>query len=189
MDIYIVGNAPTSDLSARIDDADRVIRFNLVPNFGKTTGTKTTTLAVVNTGVPGSELLNPKNMRRNPAFALAGEILLPVTPDDAKERLEKSPKLKGELTEFSHLTADPLYAGKIIRFVDKAAKDALLAKLDSTMPSTGATVLEEVMATRQPNDRVFLVGFKHTGWSGHPWEKEKALTEEYIRQGLLIRLD
>lgn len=188
MNIFLVGNGPTSDLSKMIDAGDVVIRMNKVPTYGKTTGTKTDILVLVNTGTPGEELLSAKGVAKNKAFKGARQIRLPCSPARVIQRRAAYPERAHQLTEFSHLTKLPAYNGKIISFVPYQILVDLEAKLDSPMPSTGMILTEQLVMTRQPGDTIYLVGFGHEGWDGHPWAKEKALTDSYVEQGLLVRV-
>lgn len=188
MNIFLVGNGPTGDLNQIIDSADIVIRMNKALGFGKTTGTKTDILVLVNTGTPGQELLSARGVRANPAFAEAKEIRLPVCPMRAAERRAAHPERSGELTDFSHFTKLPIYKGKIISTVPRDLTAALEAKLGSPMPSTGMIMTEQLVMNRQPGDVIHLCGFGHEGWDGHPWAKEKALTDSYVEQGFIVRV-
>lgn len=188
MNIFLVGNGPTTDLNSIIDAGDVVIRMNKVPTFGKTTGTKTDILVLVNTGTPGEELLSAKGVAKNKAFKLARQIRLPVAPARCIQRRIAYPERAAQLTEFSHLTKLPAYDGKIISFVPYQILMDLEAKLDSPVPSTGMIMTEQLVQTRQPGDTIHICGFAHEGWDGHPWAKEKALTDSYVEQGLLVRL-
>ena len=188
MNIFLVGNGPTTDLNQIVNKADLVVRMNKAPSFGVTTGTKTDILVLVNTGVPGSELLSKRGVRANRAFSVAKEIRMPVCPERAAERLARYPERAHQLTEFSHLTALPIYRDKTISFVPGDLVAALEAKLDSPMPSTGMIMTEQLVMNRQPGDVLYLCGFAHQGWDGHPWAKEKALTNSYVDQGFIVRV-
>lgn len=188
MKIFVVGNAPpTRDLASLIDAADVVIRFNLAPFYGKLTGTKTTTMALVNTGPPGSRLLSKVGALANPGVAMATTIKLPVAVDRVAALRAAYPELANDLTEHSHLTVDPIWADKTISFVSADMHAALATKVGGPMPSTGMIILEELVMTRQPGVEIHLCGFAHNGWGGHPWKAEKALTEDYIAQGFVTR--
>lgn len=189
MNIFLVGNGPTSDLNDIIDRADLVVRMNTVPTFGKTTGTKTDILVLVNTGSPGLELLSLKGVMSNPAFKLAREIRLPVCPERAAVRRAAHPERSNQMSEWSHLTKHEVYRDKIITNVHGHIAAKLEAKLNSPVPSTGMTITEQFVTNFQRGHKIHLCGFEHKGWDGHPWEAEKALTNSYVDQGLIIRVD
>lgn len=188
MDIFLVGNGPTGDLSQQIDAADLVIRMNKVPTMGKTTGTKTDILVLVNTGTPGEELLSRRGVRANPAFKIANEIRLPVCPMRAAKRREDHPERRHLMTEWSHMTKETHFRGKTITTVPGDLVSRLEDKLNSPVPSTGMIMAEQLVQTRQPGDVIYLCGFAHSGWDGHPWEAEKALIDSYVEQGFIIRV-
>ena len=68
--IMIVGNGDVPEGSAaRIDAADRVIRFNECRNFGST-GSRTDVVAVCNTGRPARAMLSRAWLDSPPVSAL-----------------------------------------------------------------------------------------------------------------------
>ena len=92
------------------------------------------------------------------------------------------------MTEWSHLTEEPHFKGKIVTIVPGELVRNLEVKLNSPVPSTGMIMTEQLVQTRQPGDVIYLCGFAHSGWDGHPWEAEKALTNSYVDQGFIIRV-
>ncbi len=57
---------------------------------------------------------------------------------------------------------------------------------DAIMPSTGMLGIEMILDDPAFNDyEKFIVGFGWEGWNGHPWQSEKLLVENYIKNGVL----
>ena len=86
--------------------------------------------------------------------------------------------------------------GKDFHIIPAATHEALdrtfatFASEPYVVPSTGAVAIAEFLDHyRRPGDQIFLAGFGHQGWDGHPWAAEKGWVEDLIRKGKLRRLD
>ena len=85
--------------------------------------------------------------------------------------------------------------GKDFHIVPAATHEALDRTLGSfgpepyVVPSTGAVAIAEFLTHyRKADDQIFLAGFGHQGWDGHPWAAEKAWIDDLIHCGVLARL-
>lgn len=198
--VVIVGNGAIADgLADVIDAADLVMRFNDCRSVGAGGG-RTDIVAVCNTGRPGQAMTQDPGWADNRSVRLASAIW--CVRDPAKFRamrpriLHDRPELGDFCDDYTGGFAD--YAresGKdfhIIPATTHEALDGMLAAHGSALyvvPSTGAVAIAELLARhRKPDDQVFLAGFGHQGWEGHPWAAEKAWVEDMTRRGLLSRL-
>ena len=183
MNIFLVGNGPTANISHMIDAADLVIRMNKVPTFGRTTGTKTDWLVLVNTGDHGVELIT--NIEQNPAYSFCSEIVFPLSEDLLIEERKRLPEFPG-FNNSSGLVS----THKPVRTVEKSIVDSLDQKLRLTdqtyiMASTGMIMVEYLLSKFS---HINICGFGHSGWSGHPWMAEQKLINTYIRSKRITRI-
>ncbi len=185
------------DHSARIDSADRVIRFRTSVNLGRGTGTKTDVIAICNYGTTKKrETYDAIPTSRH--FAEAREIWLPLPPSLSHRLLLSDPFRYLRLQQnFCDFTADLIgMAGRkpVQRLLDTAHYFAFerrlkaLTKRRFAFPSGGACVCEYLMEIApEPDHEVELYGFSHKGWVHHPWAAEKALADGYVASGRIKR--
>ena len=198
--IMIVGNGEIAEgLAELIDAADLVMRFNDCRSVGRGGG-KTDIVTVCNTGRPGKAMTEGSGWACNKSVWLASSIWCVRDPRKFKAMqsgiLRDHPELEDFCDDYTDDFAD--YArqnGKDFHIVPAATHEALDRKFADyasepyVVPSTGAVAITEVLDHyRDPGDQVFLAGFGHQGWDGHPWAAEKAWVEDLIRHGLLARL-
>ena len=199
--VVIVGNGEIGDgLAAIIDAAGLVIRFNDCRSVGPG-GHRTDIVAVCNTGRPGKSMIGNSGWAGNEAVRRAAAVW--CVRDPAKFRAMRAGLLRShpELDDFcdDHTDGFAGYAranGKDFHIVPAATHEALDGALAShsptpyIVPSSGAVVIAEYLTHyRKPDDEVFLAGFGHRGWDGHPWEAERAWVDSLAAQGKLRRLD
>ena len=84
----------------------------------------------------------------------------------------------------------------VSRHVHEAVEQALLAHEPEpyVVPSSGMIVVAQVLADvladpGRDRDQVFLAGFSHQGWDGHPFAAERQLIEAHVASGKLVRLN
>lgn len=196
----IVGNGDIGEgLAGVIDAADLVMRFNDCRSVGPGGG-KTDIVTVCNTGRPGKAMTEGSGWACNKSVWLASSIW--CVRDPAKFRAMRNALLRShpELDDFCDDYTDGFadYArknGKDFHIVPAATHEALdrtLAAYDPAphvVPSTGAVAIAEFLTHfRQPGDTIFLAGFGHHGWNGHPWGAEKAWIEGLVSSGAIVRL-
>jgi hypothetical protein len=196
----IVGNGDIGDgLAEVIDAADLVMRFNDCRSVGAGGG-RTDIVAVCNTGRPGKAMTAESNWACNKSVRLASSIWCARDPAKFKAMraaiLGDHPELDDFCDDYTDGFAD--YArqnGKGFHIIPAATHDALDQTLAAhapepyVVPSTGAVAIAEFLAHyRKPDDRIFLAGFGHHGWDGHPWSAERAWMDDLIHRGLLARL-
>lgn len=199
-EVMIVGNGEIGEgLAEVIDAADLVMRFNLCRSVGPGGG-RTDIVAVCNTGRPGREMTEGSGWACYKSVWLASSIW--CTRDPAKFKAMRPAILRDhpELDDFCDNYTDGFadYArqnGKDFHIVPAATHETLDHTLAAqepepyVVPSTGALAIAEFLAHyRKPDDQIFLAGFGHHGWDGHPWAAEKAWIDGLIRHGLLARL-
>ena len=202
--IMIVGNGDVPEGSAaRIDAADRVIRFNECRNFGSA-GSRTDVVAVCNTGRPARAMLSGVWLDSPPVSACS-EIWSVRDPEKFGEMRPLLAASHPELADF----CDDYTAGFaelaelrgkrhhiVSRDTHEAVERALMAYEPApyVSPSSGMIVLAQVLADvlADPGgeqDQIFLAGFTHEGWNGHPFAAERRLIEAHVASGKLVRLN
>jgi hypothetical protein len=198
--IMIVGNGEIGEgLADIIDAAGLVMRFNDCRSVG-VGGGKTDIVAVCNTGRPGKAMTEGASWACNKSVWLASSIW--CVRDPAKFRSMRPDILRDhpELDDFCDDCTDGFadYArqnGKDFHIIPAATHEALDRTLAAhepepyVVPSTGAVAVAEFLAHyRKPDDEIFLAGFGHQGWDGHPWEAERRWVDDLIQRGQLARL-
>lgn len=202
--IMIVGNGEVPEgAAARIDAADRVIRFNECRNFGAA-GSRTDVVAVCNTGRPARAMLSGAWLESPPVSACS-EIWSVRDPEKFVEMRQSLLVSHPELDDFcDDYTAGFAAAAEacdkrhrvLSRDVHEAVERALLAYEPGpyVVPSSGVIVVAQVLADvladpGHDRDQIFLAGFSHQGWDGHPFSAERQLIESHVASGKLVRLN
>lgn len=196
----IVGNGEVAGgLAARIDAADIVIRFNFCRSYGAG-GTKTSIVAVCNTGRPAAAMLGGQEWGLHPAVTAAGEIW--CTRDPVRfaslrgELMQTHPELNDFCDDYTQaFRANAVEAGKGFRQLSAethaSLDEALMAAgaAPYVVPSSGLLVIAHVLEHyAEPEDQVCLAGFSHEGWEWHPFAAEKMLVDQMVLEGRLTRL-
>lgn len=200
MKVAIIGNGPLdNDHSTLIDSCEVVIRINRVTAYGGNYGTKLDVLALVNTGIEAPKVMDP---RLNPFITQARDIWLtrnPLLYSQIGDSFAGKPAAQF-FAEHSRIVHGPLYKGLNVKAVDYEVGLALINKIPEfstepfIMPSTGMRVIEEVVRNAiilgciVPVERIYIAGFSHEGWPGHPWQAERAIIDSYVAEGRVIRL-
>ena len=193
--IVIVANnhAKLDDYCDIINSMDEVIRMNLCIGYGneqRRMGQKTTVWACINAGEGAA-----------PKFCSPKKYLVPGgrVGDEIERVWFSRPHMwsnNAGKDRSGHIISAQKFreevkiqypSKKLWKSLDKELR-ALQSKFDT--PSTGMVSI--YMALNQPeweDHEVYLVGFTHGGWSGHPFAAEKQLTAQYIEEGRLRRLE
>jgi hypothetical protein len=198
--VIIVGNGEIGDgVADFIDSADLVMRFNDCRSVGPGGG-KTDIVAVCNTGRPGKAMTEGSSWAGNRSVWLASAIWCVRDPQTFKAMKPAILRTHPELDDFCNDYTDGFadYArqnGKDFHIIPGATHEALDRALaihkpaPYVVPSSGAVAIAQFLAHhRKPGDTVFLAGFGHLGWDGHPWDAERTWVEDLIRRGQLARL-
>ena len=198
--IMIVGNGDIGEgLAETIDAADLVMRFNDCRSVGAGGG-RTDIVTVCNTGRPGKAMTESAGWANNKSVRLASSIWCIRDPEKFERMkpgiLRDRPELDDFCDDYTDAFAD--YArqnGKNFHVVPGATHEALDCDLAAhgpepyVVPSTGAVAISEFITHhRQSGDEIFLAGFGHQGWDGHPWTAERTWVETLVREGHLLRL-
>jgi len=199
--LFIVGNGPLDrDLSAEIDAAEIVLRFNEPRVSLGMSGTKTDMLMLATSSKQMEEWI------KNPAFINSDivrntpEVLFAFHPSIIK-RFHHHPnflsRLKGRRADWTSEAIDYFgRAGKKIRIMPSQDYFAVCDELGigedrmkEVFPSTGFFGIW--LALRKyslPDWDIKICGFSWEGWKRHDWAAERKWIEEKIEAGLLHKI-
>jgi hypothetical protein len=196
--LYIIGNGPVSgDMSAEINAADFVVRFNEPKAAIGKTGTRTDILFLCNAGKPMQRRLADRGFLDSPMMKDAKEVILAYHPEIVRRYFPKPnmlSRLKGRREDWTMPTILALGgAGKTCvilptDFYFEGCKALGLTgdRLGKVFPSTGYFGIYFVL-DRYPAAHwdIFLCGFSWQGWKKHAWGDERKWIEDKVREGLL----
>jgi hypothetical protein len=198
--IVIVGNGSFSrDEAAAIDNGDLVVRFNGCRSVGEG-GVRTDIVAVCNTGRPAAAMIGHAAWRNSPALKSAAEIwcvrdapkFAELKPVFAIQYPELDDFCDDYTEEFASFAAN---SGKSFSVIPRRFHDLLDLELRGLMagayvvPSSGLVAIAYVIGqVAAPGDQVWISGFSHQGWDGHPFDAERGFVDRLIMQGRLRRL-
>lgn len=196
--LFIVGNGSLDrDLSAEIDAAEIVLRFNEPRVSLRMSGTKTDMLMLATSSkqmgewIKDSAFINSEIVRNTP------EVLFAFHPSIIK-RFHHHPnflsRLKGRRADWTNEAIEYFgRAGKKIRIMPSqdyfAVCDELgigADRMKEVFPSTGFFGIW--LALRKyslPDWDIKICGFSWEGWKRHDWAAERKWVEEKIEAGLL----
>ena len=198
--IMIVGNGDIPDgAAAFIDDSDTVIRFNDCRSFGAG-GRKTDVVAVCNTGRPAAAMLTSEDWMFARPLRDCTQIWSVRDPQRfAALRapiLAAHPELDDFCDDYTHqFEALCAATGKRHRIIGGHVHDGVDASLAAfspdayVVPSSGMIVIADQLATLAGDDEIWIAGFSHSGWHGHPFAAEARLVDRYVRAGRLQRVE
>jgi hypothetical protein len=198
--VVIVGNGEIGEgLADIIDAADLVMRFNDCRSVGPGGG-RTDIVTVCNTGRPGKAMTEGSGWACNKSVWLASSIWCVRDPRKfttmRSDILKTHPELDDFCDDYTDGFADySRQNAKDFHIIPASTHEALDRTLavyrpaPYVVPSTGAVAIAEFLDHyRKPDDQVFLTGFGHQGWDGHPWEAEKTWMDDLVGRGELRRL-
>lgn len=177
--IALVGNGPSSQgFGEEIDSHELVVRISTTPYYGKN-GTRIDVLVILNWSDPGYRITTGITPLNEQALNSAGEIWLPMAPEEmmVAKADQESPPPWPSYADFSKDVISNFVRGRTcIRFPPSIWRDLtkqlrLNGAEISHSASTGAVVLA-YLRRAYPISNVFLYGFSHEGWPGHPWDAE-----------------
>lgn len=200
--LFIVGNGPVGrDMSAEIDSADLVIRFNEPRVSLGMTGTKTDMLMLGTSSKQMEEWIKNPNFINSEIVRNTPEVLFAFHPSIIK-RFHHHPnflsRLKGRRADWTNEAIDYFgRAGKKIRIMPSqdyfSVCDELgigADRMKEVFPSTGFFGIW--LALRKyslPDWDIKICGFSWEGWKRHDWAAERKWIEEKIASGALIKAD
>lgn len=200
--LFIVGNGPVGrDMSAEIDSADLVIRFNEPRVSLGMTGTKTDMLMLATSSKQMEEWIKNPNFINSEIVHNTPEVLFAFHPSIIK-RFHHHPnflsRLKGRRADWTNEAIDYFgRAGKKIRIMPSqdyfSVCDELgigADRMKEVFPSTGFFGIW--LALRKyslPDWDIKICGFSWEGWKRHDWAAERKWIEEKIASGALIKAD
>lgn len=200
--LFIVGNGPVGrDMSAEIDSAELVIRFNEPRVSLGMTGTKTDMLMLATSSKQMEEWIKNPNFINSEIVRNTPEVLFAFHPSIIK-RFHHHPnflsRLKGRRADWTNEAIDYFgRAGKKIRIMPSqdyfSVCDDLgigADRMKEVFPSTGFFGIW--LALRKyslPDWDIKICGFSWEGWKRHDWAAERKWIEEKIASGALIKAD
>ena len=196
--LYIVGNGPIAgDMSATIDAADFVVRFNEPKTAIGVSGSKTDILFLCNAGKPMQRRLADPNFLTSAIMKDAKEVILAYHPLIISRYFPKPnilSRAKGRREDWTLATI--LALGNVGKtnivlqadFYYEGCRTLGLPedKLGKVFPSTGFFGIYYIL-NRFPAAEwdISVCGFSWTGWKKHAWGDERKWIEEKVQQGLL----
>jgi hypothetical protein len=200
--LTIVGNGPIGrDLSAHVDAADFVLRFNEPKASKGMSGVRTDLLFLNNSGKPMQRRLLDPAYIASPIVRAAKEVVFTYHPEIIRRYLVKPnilSRLKGRRADWTMQAIDLLGgAGKEIRILPPAFYEAGCAELGLTeahmrtvFPSTGYFGIRYALERFQPEDwAIEMCGFSWEGWKRHAWADERGWVERHVAAGRIALVD
>ncbi|WP_121994825.1 glycosyltransferase family 29 protein [Brucella intermedia] len=194
--LIIVGNAPLPrDLSAEVDAADFVVRFNEPKQSIGMSGTRTDLLMLATSSKPMQRRLRDPGFVQTPTFKAAKEVMLAYHPSIIRKyhpRPNFLSRLKGRRSDWTMQTIEVVgSAGKEIRIMPPQFYLAGCKELGVTeeniskvFPSTGFFGIW-YMLEKCPQESwdVKICGFTWEGWKRHTWGDERSWVEQKVKSG------
>jgi hypothetical protein len=200
--LYIVGNGPVGrDMSAEIDAADFVVRFNEPKASIGMSGVKTDILFLCNAGKPMQRRLETPDFLASAIVRNAGQVILayhPIIIDRYFPKPNFLSRLKGRREDWTFATIMALGGiGKAsivfpASFYMDGCRELGLPddKMASVYPSTGYFGIFYALRHFSAAEwAISLCGFSWEGWKRHAWADERKWVEDRVRQGLLTMIE
>jgi hypothetical protein len=193
--LFIVGNGPLPrDMSAEIDSADFVVRFNEPKASIGMSGTKTDWLFLNNCGKPMQRRVENPAYVESPIVKAARWVFFAYHPIVAK-RYQVKPnilsRLKGRRADWTGAALDMFgRAGKEVvilpsTFYEEGCAELGIPKSQMTkvFPSTGYFGIRYVLR-EFPSDiwEIHLCGFTWEGWKRHAWGDERRWVQTMVKE-------
>jgi len=193
--LFVVGNGPISrDMTADVDGADFVVRFNEPKQSIGMSGTKTDWLFIANAGKPMQRRLEDPNYFASPIVASARRVFLVYHPDIIKAYhpkpniLSRMKGRRGNWTEAAILMYGR--AGKEVTvlpptFYEDGCKALGLStvQMKSVFPSTGYFGIRYLLGEFRLSEwMINMCGFSWEGWKRHPWMDERRWIERLVEK-------
>ncbi|MFQ0813816.1 hypothetical protein AVM02_18665 [Brucella anthropi] len=194
--LVIVGNAPLPrNLSAEVDAADFVVRFNEPKQSIGMSGTRTDILMLATSSKPMQRRLRDPGFVQTPTFKAAEEVMLVYHPSIIRKyhpRPNILSRLKGRRRDWTMQTIEIVgSAGKKICIMPPQFYLAGCTELGVTeeniskvFPSTGFFGIWYMLGNC-PEDGwdVKICGFTWEGWKRHSWADERSWVEHKVQSG------
>lgn len=197
----IIGNGKLhSDVSAIVDDAEFVMRFNEPNLSGGMSGTRADMLMLAASSKAMQRRLVDPAFLESPAFKAVKEVVLVYHPGIIRQYHPKPnilSRLKGRKADWSMQAIDLIgSAGKEIRIMPPqfylhgcAALGITGSRMREVFPSTGFLGICHVLLNFAEDEwEVKLCGFTWEGWKRHAWQEERRWVEEKIASGRVSML-
>lgn len=197
--VVVVGNGPLPrDLTAEVESADLVLRFNEPKASTGKSGRKTDMLMVNNTGKPMQQMLRDASFFRSPFVQAAQEVVFPYHPHAIRSYMLQPgllSRLRGRKADWTIQAVEAFgKAGKPIRIMPPSFYEEGCGELSipreqmrTVFPSTGYLGLRHVF-NHFPDHRIEICGFSWEGWKRHAWSNERGWVENKMAGGRLIMM-
>lgn len=193
--LFIVGNGPLpADMTAEIDAADFVVRFNEPKASIGMSGTKTDWLFLNNSGKPMERRLKDPAYIVSPIVSAARTVIFtyhPITIDRYLIRPNVLSRLKGRRADWTAAALNMFgRAGKEVLILPPVFYEdgcRALGVPDEAMtrlfPSTGYFGIRYVLEHFSSADwHIHICGFTWEGWKRHAWMQERGWVERQVEE-------
>lgn len=195
--IAIVGNgALTCSDRKKIDDADRILRFNLTGNANGQPAPRTDWLLLACSTKQVGSYLSQGDYRRHPAFAAADEIVSTYHPTVIANYMPRPSllsRLKGRRADWTPACraacaemGKPLHILPRQLYLSACDRLEIAAEGRQFFPSSGfLAVLWLAGQTGAEPRHLHLFGFGFQGWKQHLWQAERDQVRALQAEGRL----
>ena len=195
-EIAFVGNAPgVADIADDVDGADWVVRFNKTRGYGGRTGRRIDDLFLINCGGQMHEWLHEPAFWTGRPLADTRYVSLPIASHQPGSGLRayahSGPDDRHGVNFETDVRARLRDRAASVRTLPEAVRRAAIAALAAIggptdgpiWPSTGFLALFWYDRMVGDGTRLALHGFGFSGWSGHPWAREREWVARRARSG------
>ncbi|MGY6409639.1 MAG: hypothetical protein ACXIUV_01235 [Alkalilacustris sp.] len=195
-EIAIVGNGPVeADVSAHVDRADLVIRFNAAGNWGGPTGRKFDVWVISNSNTHGRIGIGPlrpglSDMPQEIWFTRnATAMALREAPDRKDIGTDGFYSDSSRSIIARNRLSQPCWAISQSGWIRATREIAMHSdrRMEALHPSSG--ILTVLYCLHNVADvRIGICGFSFSGWEGHDWQAERRLVASLVESGRLTVL-
>lgn len=193
--LFLVGNGPLPrDMTAEIDAADFVVRFNEPKASIGMSGTRTDWLFLNNSGKPMERRLKDPGYVVSPIVQAARTVIFtyhPITIDRYLIRPNILSRLKGRRSDWTDAALQMFgRAGKEVLILPPVFyEDGCRAlgvpddEMTRLFPSTGYFGIRYVLEHFSTADwQIHICGFTWEGWKRHAWMQERGWVEAQVEE-------
>lgn len=196
--LLLVANSPDVHPDIALGKGfDFVVRFNLVPDFLNNPHARTDALCMVNTGPVGQKIYETKFLLNTPLKERIREVWFLRDGPTARVLSGFGRRIPQDdyIDHSDAIIEENDLRNKIIIGPDREMYSKAHSYINkngghrSHCPSTGFLAMHYILNSgRFDGYHKFITGFSHTGWTGHPRETEKMITDIWVRERVFQRI-